>query len=200
MDAMATERWEATLAGSGGQGIITAGIILAEAAVQAGLNAAQTQSYGPESRGGASRAEVVIADGEIDFPKATRPDVLLAMTREAYRKYVGKLKDGGVLIVDADLVGEVDPGPYRVVRIPISRIAAEDLGRGIVANIVALGVVVALTDAVPADALERAVLAWVPKGTEDLNRRALWRGIEAGSAFLQPAGRNYPPALPPSNA
>jgi 2-oxoglutarate ferredoxin oxidoreductase subunit gamma len=126
--------------------------------------------------------------------------VLLAMTREAYRKYVGKLKDGGVLIVDADLVGEVDPGPYRVVRIPISRIAAEDLGRGIVANIVALGVVVALTDAVPADALERAVLAWVPKGTEDLNRRALWRGIEAGSAFLQPAGRNYPPALPPSNA
>lgn len=184
---MPTERWEATLAGSGGQGIITAGIILAEAAVRAGLNAAQTQSYGPESRGGASRAEVVIADGEIDFPKATRPDVLLAMTREAYSKYVGKLKDGGVLIVDADLVGDVAPGPYRVVRTPISRIAAEELGRGIVANIVALGVVVALTDAVPADALERAVLARVPKGTEDLNRRALRRGIEAGRDAVQGA-------------
>jgi 2-oxoglutarate ferredoxin oxidoreductase subunit gamma len=183
---MPTERWEVTLAGSGGQGIITAGIILAEAAVQADLNVAQTQSYGPESRGGASRAEVVIAGGEIDYPKTMRADVLLAMTREAYCKYVGKLRDGGVLIVDADLVSEVAPGPYRVVRIPISRIAAEELGRGIVANIVALGVVAALTGAVPADALERAVLARVPRGTEDLNLMALRRGIEAGRALPQP--------------
>jgi 2-oxoglutarate ferredoxin oxidoreductase subunit gamma len=175
-----TERWEATLAGEGGQGIITAGIILAEAAVLAGLNAVQTQSYGPESRGGASRAEVVIAAGEIDFPKVTRADVLLAMTAEACRRYVGKLKAGGLLIADPDHVPEIPSGPYRVVRVPIARIASQELGRAIVANIVALGAVVALTDAVPVDALERAVLARVPKGTEELNRKALHRGMAAG--------------------
>jgi 2-oxoglutarate ferredoxin oxidoreductase subunit gamma len=177
---MRTDRWEATLAGEGGQGIITAGIILAEAAVLAGLNAVQTQSYGPESRGGASRAEVVIAGDEIDFPKVTRADVLLAMTAEACRRYAGKVKDGGLVIVDEDQVRDVPAGPYRVARVPIARIAAAELGRAIVANIVALGAVVALTEPVPADVLEQAVLARVPRGTEELNRRALHRGIVAG--------------------
>lgn len=177
---MPGERWEATLAGEGGQGIITAGIILAEAAVLAGLNAVQTQSYGPESRGGASRAEVVIADGEIDFPKVTRADLLLAMTAEAAQRYAGKLKDGGLLIVDLDHVREAPPGPYRTVRVPIMRIASQELGRAIVANIVALGVVNALTGVVPVEALERAALDRVPKGTEALNRQALHRGLAAG--------------------
>lgn len=177
---MATDRWEATLAGEGGQGIITAGVILAEAAVVAGLNVVQTQSYGPESRGGASRAEVVISEGEIDFPKVTRADVLLAMTSEACRRYVGKLKEGGLLIADEDHVHDVPTGPYRVARVPIARIATTELGRAIVANIVALGVVVALTEAVPVEALESAVLARVPKGTEELNRKALYRGMAAG--------------------
>jgi 2-oxoglutarate ferredoxin oxidoreductase subunit gamma len=177
---MATDRWEATLAGEGGQGIITAGIILAEAAVLAGLNAVQTQSYGPESRGGASRAEVVIAADEIGFPKVTRADVLLAMTPEACRRYVGKVKEGGLVIVDDDQVRDVPAGPYRVVRVPIASIASTELGRAIVANIVALGVVVALTETVPIEVLERAVLARVPPGTEELNRKALHRGIAAG--------------------
>lgn len=179
---MPTERWEACLAGAGGQGLITAGIILAEAAVLAGLNAVQTQSYGPESRGGASRAEVVLAEGEIDYPKAARPDLLLAMTAEAACRYAGRVRDGGLVVVDEDEVDTVPAGPYRVVRLPIGRIAAAELGRPIVANIVALGVIAALTDAVPADALERAVLARVPKGTEALNRQALRRGLEVGRA------------------
>lgn len=176
---MRTERWEATLAGSGGQGIISAGIILAEAAVLAGLNAVQTQSYGPESRGGASRAEVVLSEEEIDYPKTMAPDVLLALTASACGRYARRMKSGGLLIVD-DQVEPVPPGPYRVIRAPITRIATEDLGRPIVANIVALGVLAAATDAVPLDALERAVLARVPAGTEELNRAALRRGFEAG--------------------
>jgi 2-oxoglutarate ferredoxin oxidoreductase subunit gamma len=176
---MREDRWEAVVAGSGGQGIITAGIILAEAAVLAGLNAVQTQSYGPESRGGASRAEVVLSNDEIDYPKTTRPDALLAMTSEAARKYAGRLKEGGLLIVDEDLVEDIPDGSYRIVRIPITRIAQE-LGREIVANIVALGALVALTEAVAVDALEEAVLARVPKGTANLNRQAVHRGIDAG--------------------
>jgi len=177
---MRGERWEARLAGAGGQGLITAGIILAEAAVLAGRNAVQTQSYGPESRGGASRAEVVISDGEIDYPKVIRPDVLLVMTPEACRRYLGGLKEGGLLVADQDLVDDIPPGPYRVVRVPITRIAREEAGREIVANIVALGVLVALTEVVSEEVLERAVLARVPKGTEELNRKALRAGLAAG--------------------
>ena len=176
---MPIDRWEACLAGSGGQGIISAGIILAEAAVLAGLNAVQTQSYGPESRGGASRAEVVLSDGEIDYAKTTQADVVLAMTSDACAKYAGKIKAGGMLIVD-DQVDRIPAGPYRMVRAPITRIAAAELGRAIVANIVALGVLAALTEIVPMGALEQAVLARVPRGTEELNRTALRLGFEAG--------------------
>lgn len=178
---MPTDRWEACLAGSGGQGIISAGIILAEAAVLAGLNAVQTQSYGPESRGGASRAEVVLSTEEIDYAKTTHPDVLLALTVDACEKYARRTKSGGLLIVD-DQITPVPDGPYRVIRAPIARIAASELGRPIVANIVALGVLAALTEILPIGALEEAVLARVPKGTEELNRRALRRGFEVGSA------------------
>lgn len=181
---MPIDRWEVCLAGSGGQGIISAGIILAEAAVLAGLNAVQTQSYGPESRGGASRAEVVLSDGEIDYAKSTRPDVLLAMTADACAKYAARTKAGGLLIVD-DEVEPVPAGPYRMVRAPITRIATVELGRPIVANVVALGVLAALTEIVPVGVLEEAVLARVPKGTEELNRTALRRGFEAGRQSAQ---------------
>jgi len=183
---MPVDRWEACLAGSGGQGIISAGIILAEAAVLAGLNAVQTQSYGPESRGGASRAEVVLSDGEIDYAKTTRPDVLLALTADACTKYAARTKTGGLLIVD-DQVDPVPPGPYLLIRAPITRIAVSDLGRPIVANIVALGVLAALTEIVPIDVLEEAVLARVPRGTEELNRTALRRGFQAGRESGPPA-------------
>ncbi len=176
---MPADRWEVCLAGSGGQGIISAGIILAEAAVLAGLNAVQTQSYGPESRGGASRAEVVLSEGEIDYPKTTRPDVLLAMTAEASAKYTGRVREDGLVIAD-DQVETIPGGPYGIIRVPITRIATVDLGRTIVANIVALGALVALTGVVPVDALEAAVRARVPRGTEDLNRDALHLGLEAG--------------------
>ncbi|MEW6725240.1 MAG: 2-oxoacid:acceptor oxidoreductase family protein [Bacillota bacterium] len=172
------QRFEIRLSGSGGQGLITGGIILAEAAaVYDDINAIQSQSYGPEQRGGASKSDVVISNGEIDYPKVTRPDVLLAMTQESCDKYAPGLKPGGLLILDSTYVSKVPTLDARVVEFPISQ-AAREAGREIVANIVALGVVAGLTGIVTREALEKAVLDRVPRGTEELNRRALARGYE----------------------
>jgi 2-oxoglutarate ferredoxin oxidoreductase subunit gamma len=171
-------RYEIRLAGSGGQGLILAGIILAEAAgVYDGKFVCQTQSYGPEARGGASKAEVVISDADIDYPKAIQPDVLLAMNQKSLDTFIGDLKPGGALLVDADLVKEVPLSQFTAV--PFTRIAWEVLGKTVVANIVALGALAQLTLAVTLKSLEAAVLARVPKGTEDLNKKALAAGVRA---------------------
>jgi 2-oxoglutarate ferredoxin oxidoreductase subunit gamma len=171
------QRYEIRLAGSGGQGLILAGIILAEAAgVYDGKFVCQTQSYGPEARGGASKAEVVISDGEIDYPKAIRPDVLLALNQKSLEAFSSDLKPGGLLLVDADLVQEAPASG--VLSLPFTRIA-RDLGRPMAANIVALGALAQLTGAVSLESLTAAVLARVPKGTEDLNRQALAAGVNA---------------------
>ncbi len=173
------DRFEIRLSGSGGQGVILAGVILAEAAaLWDGKNAVQSQSYGPEARGGASRSEVIISDGEIENPKAESMDALLALTQEACEKYIADLKIGGTLIVDADMVATVPEGDYHVIRLPIVSAAAEQLGRAQVANIVSLGAVVELTGAVSKEALVQAVVSRVPKGTEDINRKALEAGYE----------------------
>lgn len=174
------ERLEIRLAGSGGQGLILAGIILAEAAgVYDGKFVCQTQSYGPEARGGASKAEVVISDAAIDYPKAIQPDVLLALNQKSLEAFSSDLKPGGLLLVDADLVKEAPAS--RVLALPFTRIA-RDLGRAMAANIVALGALIQLTGAVSLESLTAAVLARVPKGTEDLNRRALAAGVAAAKA------------------
>ena len=175
-----SSRYEIRLAGSGGQGLILAGIILAEAAgVYDGKFVCQTQSYGPEARGGASKAEVVISDAAIDYPKAIQPDVLLALNQKSLEAFSSDLKPGGLLLVDADLVKEAPAS--RVLALPFTRIARE-LGRAMAANIVALGALAQLTGAVSLESLEAAVLARVPKGTEDLNRRALAAGVAAAQA------------------
>ncbi len=172
-------RIEVRLAGSGGQGLITAGIILAEAAgLHEGKNVVQTQSYGPEARGGASKAEVVISDGPIHYPKAQRLDVLLAMTQEACDRYFHDLKHEGALIVDADLVPT--PPSSSALSVPIVRKVREDLGRELFANIAALGVLAGATGVVGLPALEAAVLARVPAGTEEPNRKALELGLTLG--------------------
>ena len=175
-----TTRYEIRLAGSGGQGLILAGIILAEAAgVYDGKFVCQTQSYGPEARGGASKAEVVISDAAIDYPKAISPDVLLAMNQKSLEAFGSDLKPGGLLLVDADLVKEAPAS--RVLALPFTRIARE-AGSAMAANIVALGALAQLTGAVSLASLTAAVLARVPQGTEDLNRRALAAGIAAAKA------------------
>lgn len=172
-------RYEIRLAGTGGQGLILAGIVLAEAAVAEDKNAIQTQSYGPESRGGASKSEVIISEGEIDYPKVLIPDFLLVMSQEAADIYGGNIREGGLTLVDSTYVEKVTVGTGRVIRLPLTELARERVGREIVANIVALGALVALSGAVSPESLERAVLRRVPKGTEGLNRKALAVGREA---------------------
>jgi 2-oxoglutarate ferredoxin oxidoreductase subunit gamma len=170
-------RTEVRLAGEGGQGMILAGIILAEAAaIYDGKMAVQTQSYGPEARGGASKAEVVIADGEIDHPEVLSADVVITLSQEAYNKYAGSVKPGGLLIVDDEKVQRVKEG---AVKIPISRLAFESTGKSITANTVALGVLVGLTGVVSRQAIEKAVAARAPRGTEEMNHKALEAGFKA---------------------
>ncbi|HEX9779004.1 MAG TPA: 2-oxoacid:acceptor oxidoreductase family protein [Geopsychrobacteraceae bacterium] len=173
------ERYEIRFSGAGGQGLITAGIILAEAAsIVEGKYAVQSQSYGPEARGGASKSEVIISDGPIDYPKATVVDACLAMTQEAADKYANGIKPGGLLLLDSDFVTNVPQGDFRIVKIPITRTAKEDLGREIVANVVALGAMIAMTGAVSREAGEKAVLAKVPEAFLDLNKKAYSLGFE----------------------
>jgi 2-oxoglutarate ferredoxin oxidoreductase subunit gamma len=183
------DRSEIRLAGEGGQGMILAGIILAEAAaIYDGKNTAQTQSYGPEARGGASKAEVIIAQGEIDHPEVISADVLVAMSQEACDKYAGNLKKTGFLIVDEEKVGRVPS--TKAIKVPITRLAQESSGKSITANVVALGVLVGLTEVVSRDAIQKAVAARAPKGTEEMNVRALNAGFEAAGYIKKQLHKN----------
>lgn len=178
-----SDRLEIRLSGSGGQGMVLGAIILAEAAaIYDGKNATQSQSYGPEARGGSSKSDVVLSEGDIEYPKATTLDILLAMTQESCDKYSGDLRPGGLLIVDEDYVLEIPEIDGRVVKLPIMRLAGESVGKKVVANIVALGALVELTGVVSEDSLRKAVLAKVPRGTEELNTRALQVGIKAAQS------------------
>lgn len=172
-------RYELRFSGAGGQGLITAGIIMAKAAsIYEGKEAVQSQSYGPEARGGASKSEVIISDTIIDYPKITKCDALLAMTQEACTKYSDDLKEGGVLLYDSDLVTKLPEGNFKKVGFNIINTAKNDVGREIVANIVALGAMVALTSQVSRENAEKAVLSSVPEAFIDLNKKAFNMGFE----------------------
>jgi 2-oxoglutarate ferredoxin oxidoreductase subunit gamma len=179
-------RYEVRLSGSGGQGLILAGKVLAEAAaIYDDKNATQSQSYGPEARGGASRSEVIISDQDIDYPKAENIDCLLALTQESCDKYHGDLKPGGILLVDSQYVKNLPEGDFKVHRVPITGIAERETGKALVANIVALGIVTALSRVVSEEAVRTAILARVPKGTEELNLKAFAAGLEAVKGLQQ---------------
>ena len=184
-------RYEVRLSGAGGQGMLLAGLILSEAAgIHDGKHVTQTKSYGPEARGGASKSEVVISTEEIDYPKVTHPDLLLAMTQEAYDKYCGDLKDDGILIVDSFFVHELSG--KEAISIPITSIAREKLGRELFANTISLGIIVALSGAVSKEGLRKAVLARAPKGTEQKNTRALEIGFEVADDYRQKGHQRGP--------
>jgi 2-oxoglutarate ferredoxin oxidoreductase subunit gamma len=171
------DRFEIRLSGSGGQGMILASVILSEAIGGKGSkNVAQSQSYGPEARGGASKADVVVSDDEIYYPKAMKLDLLLAMTQEALDSYFKDLKDGGTLVIDETLVSDVPTEDYY--GLPFTRLAREEVGHVMVANVIALGAIAALTGIVSKDDLIDAVVARAPRGTEDKNRKAVEIGFE----------------------
>jgi 2-oxoglutarate ferredoxin oxidoreductase subunit gamma len=179
-------RIEIRFTGFGGQGIIKSGIMTAMAAcIYSGRHAVQTQSYGPESRGGACKSEVVISDDEIDFPKVTEPDILVAMSQHAYNEYAESVKKGGVIILDSDMVpNEKKLEGVKVFRVPATKMA-EELGRKIVANVVMLGAFAAITGIVEKEAFRDSIKVNVPKGTEELNLKAFEKGYQYGKSLLK---------------
>ncbi|MCI6086556.1 2-oxoacid:acceptor oxidoreductase family protein [Selenomonas sp.] len=171
-------RKQLRFSGSGGQGVITAAIIFAEAAVAEGKEAVQSQSYGPEARGGASKAEVIIDDAPIYHPHVEVPDIVLAMTQKAADKYVTDLNPDGILVLDEELVPEPPAFPHTV-RVPITKLAIEEIGKPLFANIVALGAITHLTGLVSFDQVKESVSHRVPPHTVEQNMKALQVGWDA---------------------
>jgi 2-oxoglutarate ferredoxin oxidoreductase subunit gamma len=183
------QRTEIRLAGNGGQGLVLAGIILAEAAgLFEGRPVAQTQVYGPESRGGASRTDIIIDRVAVDYPKATAPDALLVMSEDAWRRFGASVRAGGLVIFDMDLVRPETGAETRAVGLPLTRAARDSLGRAIVANVLGLGALVALTGVVSRRSLEAAVRRRAPRGSDEINARALAAGWDLALAAAAPAG------------
>jgi len=169
---------ELRLSGSGGQGLILGGIILAEAALLDGKLAIQSQSYGPEARGGSSKSEVIISDDPIYFPKVNKPNMVLAMSQEACDKFTKDLGPDGTLVTDSLFVKNL-PKDFKgkVLEIPITHTAKNELGRALFANIIALGAIVRVTGIVSEESIIKAVLNRVPKGTEEKNTKAIKLGM-----------------------
>ena len=175
------ERTEIRFAGFGGQGVVLAGMILGEGAViHDGMHAIQTQTYGAAARGGAVRSDVILSDTPITYPQVTAPDIVVAFTLEALNTYMDGMKEGALLIIDRDLVTPPKGTSFRIRAVPATGIALNEFGRGIVANMVMLGFLTALTGIVTEEAMEDAIRANVPKGTEELNLKAFRRGVELG--------------------
>jgi len=174
---------EIRIAGFGGQGVILAAMVIGKAAsIFQNEHATMTQSFGPESRGGACSAQVVLSDSPVLYPYVTRPDILVAMSQEAYTKFVPELKEGGLLIVEQDLVQLSGlPTGVQVYGVPATRLA-EELGRRMVLNIVMVGFFGAVTGLLDPDALRKAVDDSVPPAFRELNRKAFDRGYEYGLA------------------
>lgn len=178
-------RRDIRIAGFGGQGIILAGIVIGKAAaLYDNLNAVQTQSYGPEARGGASKTEVVISDEQIDYPKVQEPDIFVALSQEGLNAYLDDLKDNGTLIIDPDMINEEELQPFveehniTLYKAPVTRTAVEKVGLKIVANIVMIGAIARMTGVVTEEAARQAVAASVPPGTEKKNLEAYEAGAE----------------------
>jgi len=174
-------RTEICLSGSGGQGIILAATVLADVFVATGKEVVQTQSYGPEARGGASKAAVIVSDDEIDYPEVTLPDVTLCLSQQAYDTYAPTTRPGGLVIYDERLVAAMPLAGVRLVGVPFSQLAERDLGRVVVANIVAVGALLELTSLAPAEAAQDALRRRLPKKILDLNLRALALGRQAAT-------------------
>jgi 2-oxoglutarate ferredoxin oxidoreductase subunit gamma len=171
------DRFEMRLSGSGGQGMVFAGMILAEAiGINDGKNVVQTQSYGPEARGGASRSDVVVSSKEIFYPKPIKLDLLLCLTQESCDTYHQALKEGGILIVDSGLVTQLPAS--KVHAFPFTQLARDRIGTPMVANIIALGTIASLTKIVSKKGLLETVQRRAPKGTEEKNLKALESGFE----------------------
>ncbi len=178
------ERCRMVFSGSGGQGVITASIILAEAAVLfENLNALQSQTYGPEARGGATRSDVIISDSEIHYPKVIQPNILVCLTQAAYNKYYSIIRPGGLLITDSRFVKIAQKVDARQRELPLFRSVMDEIGRPIVFNVCMLGAVVELTDLVAADSIMKVLKSRIPPDFIKLNQKALHLGAKLAQRF-----------------
>jgi 2-oxoglutarate ferredoxin oxidoreductase subunit gamma len=172
------------ICGFGGQGVILAGFIIGKAAsVFENYNAVQSQSYGPEARGGAARSEVIISDEKIGYPRPVGVDCLVAMSQESFDTYRDDIRDDAVIILDPDLVKRHDIGRklYKVNALKI----AEELGNKIVTNIVMVGAFASIYGLLKPEAVKESVIDSVPKRFTELNVKAFERGFEAGKNALK---------------
>lgn len=175
--------------GSGGQGVITASIILAEAALlHDGLNAVQAQAYGPEARGGATRADVIISDEEIRYPKVIQPNVLICLTQAAYNKYGSIVRPGGIMLTDSFYVREKSFIDAQTYELDMYRRTMDELKKPIVFNITMLGALIGLTKVVNPDSIARVVARKVPAEFMDLNKQALELGLTMAREQLKKQG------------
>ena len=185
-----SNRYEMRFAGSGGQGVILASVIVAEAAVIAGLHTVQSQAYGPEARGGVSKAETVLSRDKIWYSKVTLPNFLLALTQASLEKYTREMAEGAIVMMDDSLDMPADLDPARVISIPILQTAKEKVGKAFTANIVAVG---AINKLFSDEVLMEGVKRHIPAGTEEINQKALAEGAaliteEQAAAFTQQIG------------
>ncbi len=175
------ERCRMVFSGSGGQGVITAAIILAEAAaLHEGLEAVQTQAYGAAARGGATRTDVIISDSTINFPKVNQPNVLVCLTQEAYNKFMGIIRPGGLLLTDPRYVKPALKVDARQREIPMYETVMEKIGKPIVFNICMLGTIIGMTDLINPDSIMKSLESRIPPGFLDMNREALELGLTLG--------------------
>jgi 2-oxoglutarate ferredoxin oxidoreductase subunit gamma len=181
---MADGRYEIRLSGSGGQGLILAAVILAEAAVSLGKEVVQSQSYGPEARGGASQAAVIISDHEIDYPEVESADITLCLSQPAFDKFAPQTRPGGLVLYDSGLVSPETIGGVRQLGLPFTQTAQSQTGTPMAANVVSLGAIVALMPAVERQALADSVSKRLPAKLVEANLRAL----AAGAALAEEAG------------
>ena len=178
------ERCRIIFSGSGGQGVITAAIILAEAAVlYERLNAVQSQSYGPEARGGASRSDVIIADTEIRFPKVIQPNILVCLTQEAYTKFSNLIRPGGLLITDRHYVKQEKKVDARQVELDIYKEVMDKIGKPIVFNICMLGTLLSLTKLMKQESIMKVLETRIPGAFLDINKQALELGQKIAANY-----------------
>lgn len=170
-------RKEIRLSGSGGQGLILAGVILAEGAILSDLNAVQTQSYGPEARGGASKSEVILSNECINFPKVIHSDILISLTQKSFDEYIKNSKENSIVIVDSS-INTYNIENFTLYKVPILHTAKEVIKKPMAANIVTLGVISSIVDEVDKEKLKFAILKRVPRGTEDINILAFEEGTK----------------------
>jgi len=172
--------------GSGGQGVITAAVILGEAAViHEGLNAVQSQSYGPEARGGAARSEVIISDAPINFPKVNNANMLVCLTQAAYSKYSTAIRPGGLVVTDSRSVKVLKKVDARQIELPLYDTAAEKAGNIVTLNICMLGAVIGLTDVVRQDAIIKTIATRVPPEFLDINQKAFQLGVDLAGPHVR---------------